>query len=436
MKRVIGFFTGIFEAYLPDAFVFSLILTLVVFLAALILTPSNALDLVDYWGRDFWSLNGFSMQMVFILLTGSVLARSPLFKNLLSKVSGTIHSESAALLVLVLFSILTCWINWGFGLIVSGVLAIEIARKLKRVNFSLLIATAYSGFLVWHGGLSGSIPLKVAGKDEILQKIYPDLSIPLSETIFSSGNLMILGAIVLTMPLLILSFRGGEQIELNFEQPHRKEIPSLSNESGLRSFLENSWFLTIIFFILFAVNGVLYFRSGRSLDIDRLNFIFLFFALLLHGSPRSFLKAVSESIESCAGVIIQFPLYAGIMGIMASSGLAGIISEAFVSISTPETLPLFTFFSGGIVNFFVPSGGGQWVVQGPVMLKAAQSLSVDPRKIIIALSWGDAWTNLIQPFWALPLLGMAGLGLNDIMGYCFFVLLWSGILIGSLTFVL
>lgn len=434
MKRVIGFFTRLCEAYLPDAFVFSLVLTLVVFAAGLMFTSANPLDLIDYWGRDFWSLNGFSMQMVFVLLTGSVLARTPLLQSLLQRLSGSVKTETGALLLLVLFSMITCWINWGMGLIVSGVLAIELSRKLKRVNFPLFIATAYSGFLVWHGGLSGSIPLKVAGGDEILRKVYPGLSLPLSETIFSSGNLIILIALVLTLPILILSFRGGELREIKL--PIASEDSEELKRSGVHNWLENSPFLNILFFLFFGINTYLFFRSESPFDLNRVNFVFLFFALLLHGSPKRFLKAVSDSIESCSGIIIQFPLYAGIMGIMQYSGLAEVIADGFVRISSPESLPLFTFLSGGIVNFFVPSGGGQWVVQGPVMLKAAHSLEVDPRKIIIALSWGDAWTNMIQPFWALPLLGMAGISLKDMMGYCLIILFVSGIMISTCLFLI
>lgn len=434
MKRVVGFFTRLSEDYLPDAFVFSLVLTLVVFSFGLLFTASGPLELIEHWGKDFWSLNGFSMQMVFVLLTGSVLARAPIFVRGLEALSAKVRGERSALLTLIFFSLFTCWINWGFGLIVSGILAVELARKLGRVNFPLLIATAYSGFLVWHGGLSGSIPLKVAGNDEILQKIYPGLSIPLSETLFSSGNLLILGSIILTLPILILSFRGGEVRSFNVPA---KPAPQMSQttKGGPRAWLEETRALNLLFFGLFLVNLFLSFGEG-GLDINRVNFIFLFAGLFLHPSPRSFLTAVTDSIGSCAGIVIQFPLYAGIMGIMQHSGLAEVIAELFVSLSTAKSLPFFTFLAGGIVNFFVPSGGGQWVVQGPVMLKAALSLGVDPRKIIIALSWGDAWTNMIQPFWAVPILGMAGLGLKEIMGYLLIVLFWSGILIGGLSFLL
>ena len=160
-----------------------------------------------------------------------------------------------------------------------------------------------------------------------------------------------------------------------------------------------------------------------------MNLIFLFLAFFLHGTPRKFLNALQGSIGYSSGIIIQFPFYAGLMGLMQYSGLADSISEIFVRISTAETLPVWTFLSGGIVNFFIPSGGGQWVVQGPIMLKAAQNLNADPAKISMALAWGDAWTNMVQPFWALPLLGLAKIQLKDIMGYCLIYTLASGFII-------
>jgi len=156
--------------------------------------------------------------------------------------------------------------------------------------------------------------------------------------------------------------------------------------------------------------------------------------LLLHGTPAKFLKALQSSIGSASGIIIQFPFYAGIMGLMQYSGLVNQMSSFFVEISTQETLPLLTFLSAGLVNFFIPSGGGQWVVQGPVMLKASQSLGVDPGKISMAIAWGDAWTNMIQPFWTLPLLGLAKIQLKDIMGYCLVITIISGVIISSVFF--
>lgn len=428
MKKVIHFFTRMCEAYLPDAFVFCLVLTLVVFMAAAISTPHSPLSLIEFWGKDFWSLHAFSMQMVFVLITGHMLATTPLVNKMLLKMSVLAKTESQGLILLSVFSILSCWVNWGFGLIVSGILAIEIAKKLGKVNFGLFIATAYAGFLVWHGGLSGSIPLKIAGQDEILNRVYPDLSVPLTSTIFSNYNLMIVVLLLLVLPLLAISMRTEDKMIIHFHE-EKKDIEVESK--NFRDYLENGKFFSWIFFGFFIV---LLFRLKSTFDINRVNLIFLFLAFFLHGTPRKFLHALQGSIGYSSGIIIQFPFYAGLMGLMQYSGLADKISEIFVSISSKDTLPVWTFLSGGIVNFFIPSGGGQWVVQGPIMLKAAQNLNVDPGKISMALAWGDAWTNLVQPFWALPLLGLAKIQLKDIMGYCLIFTVVSGIIISSIFY--
>ena len=431
MKRLIGFFTKLCEAYLPDAFIFCLILTLVVFVFSIFLTPYSTIDLVGFWGKDFWALNSFAMQMVFVLISGHMLASTKLVKSVLEMIILPVKNETQGILILSFFSLIFCWLNWGFGLIVSGIMAIKLAQKLGRVSFGLFIATAYTGFLVWHAGLSGSIPLKIAGGDEILTRVFPDLKIPLSETIFSSWNLLAVGILLLTLPILALMMKTDEKSEVKLTQENQDEdIPSVT----VAQKLENFKGFNLIFFIFFLIILVRGWLSGESLDINRVNLIFLFLAFVLHGTPAKFIKSLNHSFVFASSIVIQFPFYAALMGLMQHSGLADIISQVFVNISTPRTLPIWTFLSGGIVNFFIPSGGGQWVVQGPIMLKAAKELAVSPAKISMALAWGDAWTNLVQPFWALPLLGMAGLKLKDIMGYCLIYLAWSGIVISAVLF--
>jgi short-chain fatty acids transporter len=301
--------------------------------------------------------------------------------------------------------------------------------KLRKVNFGLFVATAYAGFLVWHGGLSGSIPLKIAGKDEILNRVYPGLSIPLSQTLFSSWNLVIVISLLLLMPVLALVMRTDEKVEVISSEIPVEEIFEAKNfREKVENFSGLNW-LFFFFCLIVLFSGL---KQGDSLDINKINWIFLFLAILLHQTPRKFLIALQESFGFASGIAIQFPFYAGIMGLMQYSGLADLISEIFVGFSTASTLPLWTFLSGGIVNFFIPSGGGQWVVQGPIMLKAAKELGSDPAKVSMALAWGDAWTNLVQPFWALPILALAKLRLKDIMGYCLIFTLFSGVLISFL----
>lgn len=199
--------------------------------------------------------------------------------------------------------------------------------------------------------------------------------------------------------------------------------------------IENSRLISILVFAISFTFIVRHFiNNGFDLNLNIVNLIFLTFGILLHQKPKRFIHAFGEATKGASGILLQFPFYAGIMGMMTGAtpegvSLAGEISNLFVSISTERTFPLFAFWSAGIVNFFVPSGGGQWAVQAPIMMPASLDIGVDVAKTAVAISWGDAWTNMIQPFWALPALGIAGLGARDIMGYCAMVLIYSGIII-------
>jgi short-chain fatty acids transporter len=306
---------------------------------------------VRFWGKEFWSINAFAMQMVFVLILGHMLASTPTMARLLRWLTSFASTEGQGLVLLCLFSTCACFINWGLGLIVSGIFAIELARKLGKVNFGLFIATAYSGFLVWHGGLSGSIPLKISAEDNVLQSVYPGLSLPLSQTVFSSWNLLIAFSLLVSMPLVSFFMRTDHKTVVHFES-----LPEFvpENDGSLRDRFENSSVLHWIFFIFFLFVMVDIVLQGESIDINRVNFIFLFLALILHQTPKRFLHSLQEAIGFSSGIVIQFPFYAGMMGLMQHSGLGDLISAVFVSVSTPNTLPLWTFISGAVVNFFVP----------------------------------------------------------------------------------
>ncbi len=223
------------------------------------------------------------------------------------------------------------------------------------------------------------------------------------------------------------------------KEEHSPEKPV--NEMTPAERIENSKVLSLLLGVMGYAFIIGYFvRNGFALNLNIVNFVFLFTAIILHGTPRRLLDAVFSGARNTAGILLQFPFYAGIMGMMTAAGpegssVASVISDWFVSISNETTFPLFTFLSAGIVNFFVPSGGGQWAVQAPIMMPAGLELGVDSAKTAMAIAWGDAWTNMIQPFWALPALGIAGLGAKDIMGYCLVVLIASGVIIcAGMTF--
>lgn len=421
------------DRYLPDPFVFVLVLTLVAGLAAVATQDSGPLQVVTMWGDGFWSLLSFSMQMLLVLVTGYMMASTPLVRRGLSALAGLANSAGGAILLVSVVSLAASWINWGFGLVVGALFARELARTI-RVDYRLLVASAYSGFIVWHGGLAGSIPLSIATAGHP----FVDITgiIPTSQTIFSFYNIAIVVALFIVVPFVNRAMMPSEE-ESVYVDPAllAEDAPTKPAAPTPADRMENSFVLSILVGLAGAAWLVQHFLAGKGLSLNVINFLFLTLAVLLHGTPRNLLNALTEAVKGGAGIVIQFPFYAGIMAIMVQSGLAASISEALVGLATATTLPFWTFLSAGIVNFFVPSGGGQWAVQAPVILPAAEALGADLARASMAVAWGDAWTNMVQPFWALPILGIAGLRAKDIMGFCVMHLILSGIIISiGLTF--
>ncbi|AKX46477.1 short-chain fatty acid transporter [Thiopseudomonas alkaliphila] len=423
------------ERYLPDPYIFVLLLTIVAAVCALFIEQSSPIQIVRYWGNGFWNLLSFSMQMLLVLVTGFMLANSPPVKKLLVAIAKTAKTAGGAILLVTFISLAASWINWGFGLVVGAIFAKELARQVK-VDYRLLVASAYSGFLVWHAGLAGSIPLTIATENHFSAAQIGVIGT--DQTIFSSFNLLIVLCIFIAVPLAnrLMMPKAEDSIYIDpklLEEPE-EVISNDPNRPAER--LENSRTLAL----LVGFPGLIYlvdyfFNSSGSLNLNIVNFMFLFLAIILHGTPQRLLNSLQEAVKGGAGIVIQFPFYAGIMGIMIDSGLAKTLSEWFVSFSSAESLPFWSFISAGIVNIFVPSGGGQWAVQAPVMLPAAIELGADIPRVAMAVAWGDAWTNLLQPFWALPVLGIAGLKAKDIMGFCLILLIITGAIISlGLTF--
>ena len=442
LQRISYFFVTLLQRYLPDPFIFAIVLTLVVFALVMPSTGQGPVQVVEAWAGGFWKLLSFSMQMAMVVVTGHAMASAPAFKRKLAIMAGIAKTPGQAIGLVTVVRAIACWVNWGFGLVVGAIFARELAAKIRGVDYRLLIASAYSGFLFWHAGLSGSIPLAIAGgaNIETVTNGAVTAAIPTSETIFSPMNITILLVMLVTIPLLNRLMHPAPQDTIEFDTSELLEsntaesIDKASMTPAER--MENSRVLSGLIGLMGYVFVVYYFvQNGFALNLNIVNFTFLFTAILLHGTPKSLLNAVSDGAKNCSGILLQFPFYAGIMGMMTAVGssgdsLASLISQGFVAISNETTFPLFTFLSAGIVNFFVPSGGGQWAVQAPVMMPAGAELGVDAAKTAMAIAWGDAWTNMIQPFWALPALAIAGLGAKDVMGYCLLALLGSGVIIG------
>ncbi|NDV91875.1 TIGR00366 family protein [Alteromonas sp. 345S023] len=427
LNRTAKPFIKLVERYLPDPYLFVLLLTLIVFFAATLVEQQPVITVIKQWGDGFWGLLAFSMQMLLVLVSGYMLACTPPMRKGLQRLANLANTPGKAIVWVTVVSLVASWINWGFGLVIGAIFAKTLARK-TPVDYRLLVASAYSGFVVWHGGLAGSIPLTIATPGHFAEAQMG--VIDTNATIFSSFNLILLAMLFVVVPLInrLMLPPDSESVIVDAKKLCDEYEPV---EKAFRPAdkLENSVAIALLIGAAGIVYLIDYFARGGSLNLNIVNFSFLFLAIVLHGTPKRLLHSLHQAIQGGSGIVIQFPFYAGIMAVMVESGLAQRLSSALISFASAETLPVWSFLSAGVVNIFVPSGGGQWAVQAPVILPAATELGADISRVAMAVAWGDAWTNLIQPFWALPVLAIAGLKAKDIMGFCLVQLIITGVII-------
>lgn len=426
------------EKFLPDAFLFACILSIVCYILALIFTPSGPMDVLMAWGGGVWNLLAFTAEMATIMVFGYAFAKTAAVEKILGKLTDVVHNPRQAYFFTAFVSAICCWFCWAAGLIMGAFIAKKLAKKLPGVHYPLLVASAYAGFLVFQMGFTGSVSLLIATPGNFMEAQIGGL-IPVSQTMLAPWNLflsVILGLVVVPLMMRAMAPREGDQIvEIDASMLTEEEAPGKISLKGLapNAWMENNYIFNLIIGGGLAVYTVLYFAKGGSLTIDATNLIFMILGILLTPTPIQYVKNCMEGAATAGGVIMQFPLYAGIQGMMLTTGLAEVFANAFVSISSAKTLPLWTFISAGIINLFIPSGGSQWSVQGPIMIDAAANIGADYARVAMACSYGDNWTNLIQPFWALPLLAVANLKAKDIMGYLTPLLIVSGVIIGAVV---
>ena len=412
------------RAPFKDPYFFALALNVIILFSAVFYTQHSLCDVSRIWITSFWKFSSFTLHITMTFVLGYALVSAPCVSRILDRLIGKvgdIYLIPVSMLCVALLSLL----NWGVGLLSSAVLCRRIMHKKRRVHYPLLIISAYSGFLVWHGGLTGSAPLLVASQTEIIPGVPGP--IPLTETIFADWHLWMLLVVVLSFSAVtfLTQFFIKKRAFIPKVMPAEKtlRLPHISERS-----------VTVIFAVTGLVACFYHLMQGMACDLEFMNVVFFLLALALQGGWSSFTQAVREGIYTAVPILIQFPLYAAISGVMQHTSLGAFFSEMLIEGSSKELLPFWTFLSAGILNIFIPSGGGQWMVQGPVVLKAAQSLNVSYPKVIMALAWGDAWTNLIQPFWMLPVMHICDMVLKDVMLYAVFFTLISGVLI-SLFFI-
>lgn len=426
------------ERWVPSALTFAIVLTLVVAVLAMTLTRTSPVDVVKSWGDGLSGLLAFMTQMSLILLLGYMLANTRPVRRLLRWLARVPGSAASAYVFVFIVAAIASLITWGLGLIVGTLLAREIAVQSRergiRVHFPLLVAAGYSGFVVWHMGYSGSGPLTAATPDSFLAPSLGGEVVPVSQTTFSTWNMLAALAVIVVCALLFFLIRPRKDdpiYELPVHVGSEREDEMDDEVATPADRIDASRILTLVLGLGLVAYLVVHFVQGGTLTLDIVNWSFLALILLIVRNPFELIHLTKRAASNVGEILVQFPLYAGILGIMAGSGLIKLFSDAFVSIATPVTFGVLALLSAGIVNFFVPSGGGQFAVQGPIMLDAANQLGVDPSIAIMAVAYGDQWTNMIQPFWALPVLAIAGLKMRDILGYTFVTLLGSGVVMAA-----
>lgn len=429
------------ERWVPDAFIFALIGTVLVVAAALTATPATAGQVVDAWGNGFWELIPFTLQMSLIIITGHVLATSGPMRWLIRMIAGWPASPRAAVALVTFFALVTSWINWGFSLVFSAVLALEVARRVRGVDYRALAAASFLGIgSIWAQGLSGSAALQMASPGALQPQIreivaqgglVPGGIIPFRHTIFLWQSLVSV-AVEITIVTAVMWFatppasRARTAADLGILLPN-EEPPDVRWPGTPGTWLEHSPILTWLMVALGATFLIRYFQASpeplNALTLNIINLSFLMVGMLLHKTPARLMQAVRDATPAVWGVILQFPFYAGIAGIITGTHLSQQLAGLFVQISTPTSFPAVVAIYSAVLGVFVPSGGSKWVIEAPYVMEAAHSLKVHLGWMVAAYDLGEALANLVQPFWMLPILGLFRLGARDVMGYTLVVFL-------------
>lgn len=431
-------FTLFAERYYPDPFIFAILMTGLTFFCALIFTDATPASALTAWGNGLPMLLAFTAQLSITLLAAHALAHTDQVQSLLRTI-GSLPKSGFAAYALVAFSAgVGSLIAWSLGLIVGAMVArqvaIECQKRGVRVHYPLLVASAYGGFVIWHMGYSASAALFVATPGHSLESTMGIL--PITETIFTieNGILAVITLLAVTFLCPMMRPHDKEIVEIDISLLKQDENSSLSepNHDTPAQKLEAMRLLSsALGASLLAYIAYSFYKQGFFLTLDIVNWSFVGAGLLLARSPLHYVRLIESASKTVGPIILQYPFYAGILGMMIGTGLVNVISDGFVSIATADTLSLAAFFSAGLVNIFIPSGGGQWAVQGPIFIDAANQLGVEHAKIVLAVAYGDQWTNMIQPFWTIPLLAIAGLHLRAIMGYTVVIFLVTGIIFAS-----
>ncbi len=403
--------------------------------------------------KGFSDLLTFAMQMVLIVVTGEAIASSPPVAKAIRRAAMIPQTQGGALWFVSTAALALGWLHWGFGLMTAAMLAREVARACRergvRVHYPLLGTAAYMSMLLWHAGTSASAPLLINTPGHFLAAQIG--VIPLSQTVFRPINLAVCAVLLLLIPWVVRAMAPSDPSAIREVEPGDGAITAAPERGGhdrapggdvangeapaVATIAERldafrGWQLAVSAVGVIALGHYVWTRGALAINHNVLNFAFVIVGMALYPTPVAYAKAISHSVRGTAGVVLQFPFYGAIMVMMRDSGLGHAIAGVFIAFATAKTLPFFTFLASLVTKLFVPSGGGEWAVEGPVMLEAARRLGTPYGATTMGVAYGNMAGNMFQPFWALPLLGLLGLRAKDIMGYSLVVFLVSAPILG------
>jgi short-chain fatty acids transporter len=428
----------LFENLMPDPFVFAVLLTFLGAALAWALAPNaTPVSIVGAWYAGIFALFTFAFQMVIMLVAGYALATAPPVHRVLARVAALATTPASAISLTIVVGMVASWLNWGLGLVVAALIAREIAKRV-RIDFGWLVAAAYSGFVISTEGLSGSIALSQATHGSalnIVEKVTGH-GLPLSQTVFTAFNLIPIAVLLVVLPI-VFRYLAPAPAATVYADPERlkaedQQKPLVEAADTFGSKLDHAWILNLLL-VCFGGFGIAMElrRTHGAVDLNSVILILVMLGLLLHWRPAAYVGAVKHAARITGPLILQYPLYGGLMGIITTTGLAAVLSKVFIRFSTAHTLPFFTYLTSLVITLFVPSGGGHWAVQGPFAIPAAQNLHASLAGTTMAVAMGESVANMLQPFFALPILAIAGIRMRRMMGFMVVTFLISLVVFGT-----
>ncbi|GLC96472.1 short-chain fatty acids transporter [Cupriavidus sp. TA19] len=440
MQRAIGSCVYLFERLMPDPFVIVILLTAMTAGCAAVFAPGGSIsNILSGWYKGIFGIFTFAFQMVLVLVTGYALASAPIIRSGLQRLTMLATGPLSAVALVSIVGAFATFLNWGFGLVVGAMLAKEVAKRV-RVDFAWLVAAGYTAWVLWaFTGMSSSIALSIATPGNPLNIVeqHTRAVVPLAHTVFSGWNLAAGLIATLLLPFVFMMMRPSDSDTIAADpkaiEASEAAVSAPKRRDCLAGLLERSRLCALVFVVAGAAYLVQHWSAnGIQLDINTVIFIFLLAGLCLHGSAGAYVHAVTDAAKVTGPMLLQYPFYGGIMGIMHATGLAEVASASFIRFASTDTLPFWSYLGSIIITIFIPSGGGHWAVQGPFTIPAAQQLGSTLAGTSMAVAAGELAGSLLQPFWAIPVVAIAGVGVQRVLGFTLVSFITAGTFFGLL----